>query len=266
MNVGSLVVGQYYMSEINAKLETMSKNISEISDFQDREFKSRIMSLMARVGEISHFSVEIIENNELRKIKLSTLDDLKGDATELLGQVNETITGISQGTPNPDYKAYQGMVDDFFVLVEHQNILIAVLEEISKLTYLLGKGDISRDMCFSIYTKYWELSLQTRDGLESWHEKQVAALKIDLDMNRRSKSGIEGFFSHIPALFDDTWKYKDLKYGMADKITSQTQTKPQALIEQKAVYEHDVQIIIKDGKYYYQHDPDETLQKATVTY
>ena len=39
---------------------------------------------------------------------------------------------------------------------------------------------------------------------------------------------------------------------MADKITSQAQSKPQARIEQKAVYSEDVQIVIKDGKYYYQ--------------
>lgn len=36
VNVGALVVGQYYMSEINTKLETMNKNIHKISDFQDR--------------------------------------------------------------------------------------------------------------------------------------------------------------------------------------------------------------------------------------
>ena len=62
MNVGSLVVGQYYMSEISSKLETMTKSIEKISDFQDREFKSRILSLITLVGEISQFSSEIIEN------------------------------------------------------------------------------------------------------------------------------------------------------------------------------------------------------------
>ena len=33
MNVGSLVVGQYYMSEISSKLETMTKSIDKIGDF-----------------------------------------------------------------------------------------------------------------------------------------------------------------------------------------------------------------------------------------
>ncbi len=35
MNVGSLVVGQYYMSEINSKLETVTKSIDKIGDFQE---------------------------------------------------------------------------------------------------------------------------------------------------------------------------------------------------------------------------------------
>ena len=254
LNVGSLVVGQYHMCEINAKLETMNKNISKISDFQDREFKSRIISLMALVGEVSQFSVEIMENDETRTIKLTALENMKANATELLGQVNETIIGITQRTPNPDYKTYQEKVDEFNVLVEHQNILIVLLEEISKLSYLLGKGNRSTDMCYSLYQKFWDFSVKAKVVLEDWHDKQVTALKIDLDKNRRSKSGVEGFFAHVPAFFDDKYKYKDLKQGIAQKINDQSQTKPQQMIEQKAVYDEDVQIVIKDGKYYYQHD------------
>jgi len=135
MNVGSLVVGQYYMAEINAKLETMNKNISKISDFQDREFKSRIMSLMGLVGEVSRFSTEIIENDEVRTQKIASLENMKANATELLGQVNETMTGIIQNYPTPDYKTYQEKVDEFTVLAEYQSILITMLEKISELTY-----------------------------------------------------------------------------------------------------------------------------------
>jgi hypothetical protein len=254
MNVGSLVVGQYYMAEISAKLETMNKNISKINDFQDKEFKSRIISLIALVGEISQFSAEIIENDELRTIKLSSLENMKADATELLGQVNETIIGVSHSNPNPDYKTYQEKIEDFSTLVEHQNILIVILEELSKLTYLLGKGGISSEISYSLYKKYWNLSVQARTVLEIWHDKQVTALKIDLDKNRRTKSGIEGFFAQLPAFIDDKWRYKELKKGIAEKISPQAQRKPQAMIEQKAIFGGDVQIIIKDGKYYYQPD------------
>jgi hypothetical protein len=257
MNVGSLVVGQYYMSEINSKLETMTKSIDKISDFQTREFKSRSLSLLSRVGEISQFSSEIMENDEQRKIKLTTLENLKGIATELLGQVNLTITDISQKSPNPDYKKYQEKVDEFNILVEYQNVLVTVLEEISKLTYLLGKGGISSVMCYSLFNKFLEQSVQTRNSLEQWHDKQVKVLSIDLDKNRISKSGVEGFFSVIPAFVDDKWKYKELKRGLVQKINTQSKSKPKALNEPEAVYDEDVQLIIKDGKYYFFHEaPD----------
>lgn len=108
-------------------------------------------------------------------------------------------------------------------------------------------------MCYALYNKYWELSVQARGALQSWHDTQVSAHKIDLEKNRKTKSGFDSFISYIPSLLDDNWKYKDLKHGMANKITSQAQSKPQARIEQKAVYDEDVQIIIKDGKYFYQH-------------
>ena len=255
MNVGSLVVGQYYMTEINDRLETMSKNINKISDFQDREFKSRILSLIARVSVISKFSAEILENNEQRKIKLASLDDLNGIATELLGQVNETIAGIVSDYPNPDYKEYQEKVDEFTVLVEYQNVLISVLEEIGKLAYLLGKGDVSSDMCYMLFNKYYEMSVGVRNDLERWHDKQVEQHGIDLEMNRKTKSGVEGFFAAIPAkIIDDKWKYKELKNGLARKISKQFQTDIKSLNAPREVYTEDVEIIIKDGKYFYLHD------------
>lgn len=254
MNVGSLVVGQYYMSEINSKLETMTKSIDQISDFQDREFKSRILSLLSRVGEISEFSSEIMENDEQRKIKLTTLENLKGIATELLGQVNLTITDISQKSPNPDYKEYLEKVDEFNILVEYQNVLITVLEEISKLTYLLGKGGISSNMCYSLFNKFFEQSVQTRNLLEQWHDRQVKSLCIDLGKNRITKTGVEGFFSAIPGFMDDKWKYKDLKQGLVQKINTQIKPKPKALNKPEEIYDEDVQIIIKDGKYYFLHE------------
>lgn len=90
INIGSLVVGQYYMSEINSKIEALSKSINKISDFQEREFKSRILSLIALVGKISNFSSEILESDDLRNRKLHTLDDLEREGTQLLQQVNLT--------------------------------------------------------------------------------------------------------------------------------------------------------------------------------
>ena len=66
-----MVVGQYYMTQINAELGLISESISKVSDFQDNEYRSRVFSLIAHVKTIADFQVEILENNELRLSKIS---------------------------------------------------------------------------------------------------------------------------------------------------------------------------------------------------
>lgn len=71
MGVASMVVGQYYMTQINAELGVISDGISQIQDFQDNEYRSRVFSLVAHVKKIADFQTEILENNELRLSKIS---------------------------------------------------------------------------------------------------------------------------------------------------------------------------------------------------
>lgn len=84
MGVASMVVGQYYMTQINAGLGEISDGISKISDFQDNEFRSRVFSLVAHVKKIADFQVEILENDELRLSKIAQLDSLKKNARSCL--------------------------------------------------------------------------------------------------------------------------------------------------------------------------------------
>ena len=112
-------------------------------------------------------------------------------------------------------------------------------------------------MSFSLFNKYLEQSVQTRNSLEQWHDRQVKSLCIDLEKNRISKTGIAGFFGAIPGFVDEKWKYHELEQGLAQKINTQTKPKPQALNKPREVYDEDVQIIIKDGKYYYLHETPE---------
>lgn len=86
IGVASMVVGQYYMTQINAELGVISEGISKISDFQDNEYRSRVFSLVTHVKKIEDFQVEILENNELRLSKIGQLDSLEEESTQLLGQ------------------------------------------------------------------------------------------------------------------------------------------------------------------------------------
>ena len=251
MNVASLVVGQYYMSELNGRMEALNSNVGEIGDFQKWEFKSRTLSLIAHVEEISQFSAEIMGDDTQRNLKLSALEDLKKSATELLGQVNITIYETTQQSGSPDCEAYQSTVNDLGLLVGYQTVLIAVLEDISELTYLLGKGNISAERSRFQLKKYLEQSKQTREQLGMWHDNQIKRLRIDLDNGRASKTGFDAVVWTVPSLIDGKWKYRELKQGVVHGIRTQAQPALPARDELKEVYDEDVEIIIKNGKYYY---------------
>ena len=60
MDVASMVVGQYYMAQINAELGEINENVKRIESFQDNEFKSRVFTLVAQVQKIAFFNTEIL--------------------------------------------------------------------------------------------------------------------------------------------------------------------------------------------------------------
>ncbi len=254
MNVGSLVVGQYYMTEINDKLESMKHDIGKISDFQDKEFKSRILSLIDRVSIITEFSSDILENDELRKTKLHTLEDLDGEGTQLLYQVNLTLDDIINKNSKIDFKYYKETVQEISKLVQYQNILIPLISELSRLKYILGKGDVSSQMCYSMFDKYHSKSLEIKNSLVNWHTKQMETYGIDLELNRRLKKGVEGIVSNIPGAFDKRWRFKQLEEELAFCINGQINSRPTEIQKPRNLYEEDVEIIIKDGDYYYLKD------------
>jgi hypothetical protein len=192
-----------------------------------------------------------LEDDSQRKLKLSALENIKATATELLGQVNISISDIAKKKPKPDYKEYESAVKELKNLVGFQNVLVAVLGEISKLTYLLGKGSISTEQSYVLYKKYRDLSVQTRTLLGEWHNKQFEALRIDLSKERVAKAGIEAIVSIPFGWIDEKHNYKTLGKTIAQEIASQAINEIGNTEQPLDVYSDDVEIIIRDGKYYY---------------
>ena len=106
MGVASMIVGQYYMTQINAELGEISDEISKIINFLDNEYRSRVFSLVAHVKEIADFQVEIVENNELRLSKISQLARLQEECAQLLGQANFALMGYTNKS-DLDYATYE---------------------------------------------------------------------------------------------------------------------------------------------------------------
>ena len=60
MGVASMVVGQYYMTQINDQLEGINDGIVKIADFQNNEYKSKVYALVAEVQKCATFHVETV--------------------------------------------------------------------------------------------------------------------------------------------------------------------------------------------------------------
>ena len=254
MAIASMVVGQYYMSQINSQLDGISSGIEKIADFQQNEIKSKVYALVAEVQKASTFQVETIENDELRNRELSHLKSLEHECAQLLGQANLSIQGISDNR-NIDYKEYEKLITEAETWFQYQQILLDVMYKIADLTYVLNLGAISKENSYALYQPYATQSEGTLKKLKNWHSDNVERLKIDVTKNRRKRQGVEGFFMGALGLINDDFNYKKISQGMVNLLESQIEggivLKPS---DETDLFQEDVRLIAKEGKLFYLPD------------
>lgn len=251
MGVASMVVGQYYMTQINTELGAISDGISQIQDFQDNEFRSRVFSLVAHVKKISDFQAEILENNELRLSKILQLDTLDEECTQLLGQANLTLAGFAQKN-ELDYKEYEKALESAQNWFMYQKSLLDILYKISDLRYTLHLGSASRDQCIALLPVYTNQVSETQTRLTAWHKETANRLGIETDESRRKRAGFDGVVHFIPGLFNKDLNFRAIAKKTASMIAEQSsgyETSHKA--DTSELYNEDVQIISKNSKIYY---------------
>lgn len=250
MGVASMVVGQYYMTQINSELEKIGNGISKVSDFQDNEYRSRVFSLVNHVKKIAAFQAEIIENDELRFSKISQLDNLEEECTKLLGQANLTLAGFANKS-DLDYEAYElelHTAQNWFI---YQTTLLEILCRISDLRYALHLGAVSREHCIALLPTYTHQVAQTQAQLTKWHKETIERLSVDTTEARRKRDGLDRAIHFIPGLFDDTANFSPISKSTAKMIDSQSIGNTTPYLDESDLYAHDVQLIAKNGKIYY---------------
>ena len=251
MEVASMIVGQYYIEQINNQLGAISDGISKISDFQNNEYRSRVFSLVAYIKNIADFQIEILENDELRLSKISQLDGLEEECTQLLGQANLTLADYTQKN-DLNYVAYEKDVIEVQNWYAYQKALTNVLYRISELKYTLHMGAVSREQCGAMLPIYTNQVAETQMRLTEWHQQTAKRLKIDTVETRRKRDGIDGVIHFVPGLFNDNLNFRSIEAGTAEMIQTQSEGK-QVTYEHDTsnLYSEDVQLIIKDDKIYY---------------
>lgn len=251
MGVASMVVGQYYMTQINAELTEISAEISKVADFQDNEYRSKVFALTAQVRKIASFQAEILENQELREAEIVWLNSLEQECIELLGQANLTIAGFAKKA-DLDFEQYMKALTEAQNWYVYQKTLFDMLCKISDLKYTLHLGAVSREQCNALLPIYTKQVQDVQQLLTSWHDNTTKRLGIEVSTARRKRDGVDGVIHRIPGFFNDDFNFRSISGKAAAMIETQTvgyETERKTAVTD--LFQEDVRLIVKDGKVYY---------------
>lgn len=251
MNVASLVVGQYYMSQISGRLDSVEQGIGKISEFQDVEYRSAVYALVAAVKKSSTFRFEVMENDELRLRELSYLKERENECAKLLGQANIMIEQVSKKR-GLDFDGYEAAVRTADSWIQYQQVLLQVMAEIAELSYTLNKGAVSRDSSYALLLPYASQAESSLEKLSAWHGDHMSKLEIDTKSSRRRRQGIDAALHAIPALFEDDFHYREVSSRTTKMIRRQRRGPSSTeTADGPDLYQEDVTLIMKDGAVYY---------------
>ena len=184
-NATSMVVGQYYMAEINSKLENIENNINEISDFLDSEYQGKLMYILSKLKEMIDNKVEILSNSVSTKKRYDEIIDLEKECTILLGQANEKLKNEIPDN-EVEFKVYKFSLEKISKWYYRQKLLQRILLEIGNLRYVLACGNESSKLSHTQYNNYLEQSNLVINKLEDFHSLMSKKYGIDMQKSRRT--------------------------------------------------------------------------------
>ncbi|MCQ8786367.1 hypothetical protein U0N78_10405 [Streptococcus suis] len=189
MQVGAMVVGQYYMSEINGQLNSIKETLDDVKDFQVREFKGTVRALIINISQISKFSADYVENAELARLKLMECANFRAEVTKLLEQVNLAIEDIIAQKNGLPFEKYEKLIDKLSTNLFYQQTLLKLLEELSKLDLVFSQGVTSEDSSYYVYEYYLNNCNSLGEKIANWHKDKIKFFQIDTKRNRRAQEG-----------------------------------------------------------------------------
>lgn len=257
MGVASMVVGQYYMTQINAELGEINKGITKISEFQDNEYRSKVFALVAQIQKIAKFQIDILDNNELRISEIDNLNRWEKECAQLLGQANLTLAGFTKNN-DLNYAEYEEQIEKIQNWFVYQKTLMELMIKIAELKHTLHLGTVSREQCGAFLPTYSKQVNEVLECLGSWHNSKVEKFGLNVDELNRKRVGFDSIIHAIPALINEEKKYRSVSDKTVNKIVAQSNgyVAPENLTPID-LFQEDVKIIAKEGKIYYLPDDAE---------
>jgi len=247
-NVASMVVGQYYMTQINEELDRIADDVNRISTFQNNEYLSKITATIKQIREISEFQSISLENEELRLGEKQKLNSLKEKCTELVDQSNHSINTLIQQDVS-EFKEYVAKTAEIEMWRKYQTVLLEVLYQICSLIQVFSLGLEPKEKVFSTFNQCKTESEQIYCLLENYHKNHQKQLKICIDKKTISNGKIVEFFAEL--LHKEEWKERQLPEGAAIMFAEQMKPFDMERALSMSRYDEDVVLIAKDGDLYY---------------
>ncbi len=222
-NTVSMVVGQYYMNEINNKLEDIQNDINEISNYLDSEYQGKIMNVISKLKEITDNRIEILNNEFSTKKRYDEIIDLEKECKILLGQANDEI---KKNIPNDDieYNKYEKILKIISKWFARQQLLQRLLLEIGNLRYVMACGNETSELSHAQYNIYLEQTNFVNEKLKNLHTKMSKKYGIDINKSRKNGKFYEIRKNTVGKIKED-WAYHKLDNSTVNMIESQTNIK-----------------------------------------
>lgn len=251
MGAASMVVGQYYMKQINTELLSVNNGISKLTDFQDNEYKSKVLALSMQVKRIADYKTEIIENAELRKEEILRLQTMEKDCMELLAQANLTVEQLC-GHEFASYDSYCDKVSEIAKWQQYQKALIELMYMIADLNYVLHLGAMSQDQAYVTYTSMYNQTSKMIERLHKWHTIHTKKFGVDVDRAVLERKGLDALLHKPLGLIDEGHNYKKMSKNEVVNIRNQVNTQVEnRLTATRDLFDEDVRVVFKEGKVFY---------------
>ena len=221
MNAASMVVGQYYMSEINDKLEEMKESIDKISAYQKDEYSSRIVSTWSKIDEITKYQDNILLNEEARKNSYNDIKKVENECTKLLGQANKAILN-NTNEKDLNSKQYFKKVKTIEEWFKWQQIIQSLFLKAEDLRFILANGIEPYDQAHHQFNNYVDIINKVNNNLELWHKNYIDKMGIDIDKNRK-KGNLFTIRKNTIGLINKDWSYDKLDKNIINQISNQIQ-------------------------------------------
>lgn len=184
----SLVVGMYYMAEINQKMAELSRGVEQVYHFLENEYLSRIQGLLGNAQELSRFQKENLEQPALASRCQHKIDDFKAEGRQLmLLTLQHLRTLLTKDCAK--HEVYLKKLEQLQKYYQLSQLLLQVIEGLCQLDFVFSRGAKSQDYAFELQKEMQSKQEEIQELLVAYHKEHMEKFEIHLETASRNHQG-----------------------------------------------------------------------------